>query len=628
MLLPAWRFSHSSGSPSTPGAQPLIGDYALVGDCASAALISRDGAVDWMCTPRFDSPTVFCRLLDWERGGTFRLGPLGTHQTSREYVEGTNVLTTVHTTARGQARVTDFLSVAGGGPRAPEWWHLGGSRLLRCVEGLSGEVELDIRFHPTFDFARREFHLERTACGVLASAGAHWLALQCPATLEPYDRGGLRGVFRLYSGRRLWLVLEQGEGRPPATFGMSESRAEDELKKTLHFWRRHWDACTYEGPYRAQVRRSGLVLKLLTYEPTGAIVAAPTAGLPQEVGTDRNFDYRYCWIRDSSLSVRALLLLGYRDDASRLLSWMLDTLSKRWDPGDQPLLTCSGEPPPRPQRLRRLRGYRDSSPVNIGFRGQTELDDYGDLLETAALLPELITPRRWRLLRRCADQSARRWRKKDRSIWELSLPRHYLYSKVQCWTAVDRAMRLSEQLGYRGSWRRWERAWRELQQAIVREGYDSSVGAFTQAFDEPQLDAAALTLPLMRFLPAEDPRVVSTTERIQERLAVGPLVYRYLIKDVHPGHGSPFTLCSFWLADNFSLRGEAERARQIVEGVLRHANDLGLLSEEIDANTGELRGNYPQALSHLGLIRSAALIGEAERRREHERAASLASPPG
>jgi alpha,alpha-trehalase len=477
-------------------------------------------------------------------------------------------------------------------------------------------VDLDIRFHPSCDFARREPHLERTTRGAVASAGSRWLALQCPATLEPDDRGGLRGTFRLFAGRRLWLVLEQGEGRPPATFGMSEHRAEDELLKTLHCWRRYWDACTYEGPYREQVKRSGLVLKLLTYEATGAVIAAPTAALPQEIGTGRNFDYRYCWIRDSALVVRALLILGHRADAERLFGWMLDTLSRRLDPGDHPVYTCTGQLPPKQHRLRRLRGYRDSHPVNIGFGGQTELDDYGDLLEAAALLPELLTPRRWRLLRWCADQSARRWRSKDRSIWELSRPRHYLYSKVQCWTAVDRALRLSSRLGLRGSHRRWERTWREIREAVLSEGYDASVGAFTQAFGEPGLDAAALTLPLSGFLPADDPRVLSTTERIQERLGVGPLVYRYLTEDIHPGTGSPFTLCSFWLADNFSLRGEPERAREVFEGVMRHASDLGLLSEEIGADTGELRGNYPQALSHLGLIRSAHLIGEAERRRE------------
>jgi GH15 family glucan-1,4-alpha-glucosidase len=251
-----------------------------------------------------------------------------------------------------------------------------------------------------------------------------------------------------------------------------------------------------------------------------------------------------------------------------------------------------------------------------------ELDDYGDLLEASALLPELITPQRWRLLKWCADQSAHRWREKDRSIWELSTPQHYLYSKMQCWTAVDRAMRLADQLGYRGSWRHWGRAWREIQDTVLRAGYDASLGAFTQVLGKPGLDAAALTLPLTRFLPADDPRVVSTSQRIQERLSVGPLVYRYLVKDVHPGHGSPFTLCSFWLVDNFSLRGELDRAREVFEGVLRHTNDLGLLSEEIDAATGELRGNFPQALSHLGLVRSAYLIREAEQHLEHGRSAS------
>lgn len=623
MLFPAWHSRHAPGSSPSRGDQPLISDYALLGDCASSALVSRDGSVDWMCVPRLASPPIFCRLLDWERGGTFRIAPLGAHESTREYVEGTNVLTTVHTTSTGRVRVTDFLSMAGGGPRAPEWNQLGGSRLIRCVEGLSGEVDLDIWFHPTFDYARRDFRLERTGRGVLASAGHQWLALQSPATLEAYDRGGLRGTFHLFAGRRLWFALEQGEGRPPATFGLSDQRAEDELKKTLHYWRAIWDACTYEGPYRELVKRSGMVLKLLTYEPTGAVVAAPSAGLPQDVGTDRNFDYRYCWIRDSSLLVRVLLELGYREDAARLLDWLLDTLSHRFDPGDQPLLTCAGELPPKTERLRRLRGYRDSTPVYIGFEGPEEHDGYGDLLEAAALLPAAITPQRWKLLRFCADQASRRWRKKDQSIWELNQPRHYLYSKVQCWTAVDRAMRLSDQLGLPGSWRRWARTWREIQGAVLHEGYDTSVGAFTQAFGEPQLDAAVLALPLTRFLPAEDPRVVSTVERIQERLAVGPLVYRYLAKDIHPGRGSPFVLCSFWLADNFSLRGDADRARQIIDGVLRHANDLGLLSEEIDADTGELRGNFPQALSHLGIVRSATLIREAERYREHGRPDSL-----
>lgn len=625
MFFPSRR-SRFLAEPRPPtGPQPLIGDYALLGDCASAALVSRDGAVDWLCVPRFDSPAVFCRLLDWERGGTFRAGPLGAHESVREYVEETNVLTTVHTTARGRMRVTDFFSMAGGGPRAPEWWNLGGSRMLRCIEGLSGEVELDLRFHPTFDFARRAPRLERTSRGAVASAGSRWLALQCPATLEPDDRGGLRGTFQLLAGRRLWLVLEQGEGRPPATSGMSEQRAEEELRKTLHFWRRHWDACTYEGPYREQVKRSGLVLGLLTYEATGAVIAAPTAALPQEVGTERNFDYRYCWIRDSALTLRALLLLGYRRNAERLFDWMMERLSRQRDPGDHPVFTCTGDLPPKPHVRRELRGYRGSSPVNLGFGGQTELDDYGDLLEAAALMPERVTPRRWRLLRWCADQAARRWRDEDRSIWELSRPRHYVYSKVQCWTAVDRALRLSQRLGQRGSRRRWERAWREIREAVLREGYDASAGAFTQAFGAPGLDAAALTIPLSGFLPADDPRVMSTAERVRERLGVGPLVYRYLVEDVHPGVGSPFTLCSFWLADNFSLRGEPERAREVLEGVLHHANELGLLSEELDADTGELRGNFPQALSHLGLIRSAYLIGEAERRpspSSHEHATS------
>ncbi len=623
MRIGSWHFGHLTGARPPASPQPLIREYALVGDCASAALVSRDGAVDWMCMPRFDSPPVFCRLLDSERGGTFRAGPLGAAESAREYVEGTNVLTTVHTTARGRMRVTDFLSMAGGGPQAPEWHSLGGSRLLRCIEGLAGEVELDVRFHPTFDFARRKPRLERTAWGAIASAGSQWLALQCPVTLEADDRGGLRGTFHLYAGRRLWLVLQRGEGSPPESFGMVERRAEEELRKTLHYWRRRWDTCAYDGPYREQVRRSGLVLKLLTYEETGAVVAAPTAGLPQEVGTERNFDYRYCWLRDSSLIVRALLILGYQQDAGRLLEWMLETLSNQRNPNSHPVFTVTGELPPRQHSLWQMRGYRDSYPVNIGFGGQKELDDYGELLEAAALLPRLITPSQWRLLRWCADQSAKRWRQKDRSIWELSSPRHYLYSNVQCWTAMDRALNLARQLGYRGSWRRWERAWREIRETVLQEGYDASVGAFTQVLGAPGLDAAELVLPLVGFLPADDPRVVSTAERIQERLGVGPLVYRYLVKDRHPGHGSPFALCSFWLADNFSLRGEPERARQVLEGVLRYANDLGLLSEEIDADTGELRGNFPQALSHLGLIRSAHLIGEAERRREQ----SSTSPP-
>lgn len=572
-----------------------------------------------MCVPRFDSAPVFCRLLDWERGGTFRVGPLGAHEAAREYVNGTLVLTTVQTTARGTMRLTDFLSAAGGGPRAPEWWTLGGSRLLRRVEGLSGEVELDIQFHPTFDFARREPRFERAAQGAVVWSGSQWLALQCPVPLEADDRGGLRGTLRLHAGQRLWLVLEQGEGKPPEDFGMADQRAEEELRKTLVHWRRISNACTYEGPYREQVRRSGLVLKALTYEPTGAVVAAPTAALPQNPGTHRNFDYRYCWIRDSSLTVRALLLLGHREDAGRLLDWMMETLSGGYDPSTHPVFTCSGERPPASHELRQLRGYWDSLPVNIGFTGPRELDSYGDLMEVAALLPERLTPARWRLLRRYANRAASHWREKDRSIWELSRQRHYLYSSVQCWTAVDRALRLSELHGYRRSRRRWERAWLEIRQAILREGYNASVGAFTQAFGEPGLDASALTLPLTGLLPAADPRMVSTVERIRERLGVGPLLHRYLIQDVHPGTGSPFVLCSFWLADNYSLRGEPERAREVLEGVLHHANDLGLLSEEIDADTGELRGNFPQALSHLGLIRSAHLLDEAERRREHGR---------
>ena len=593
-----------------------IGDYALIGDAHSVALIASDGSIDWYCCPRFDSPAVFCRLLDAGNGGYYRVGPTTPHTTSRSYVGETNVLATTFTTDTGRIRVTDLMPMGidtGRGRASTHESH----RILRLIEGVAGAVECEVRFRPTFRFASGHTEVQPCEGGAVARARDEWLVLACSFPLHNDVSWSVSGRKTIVAGDRVSIAMTYHARRAPDISDFDLTSFDDQLEGTLRYWRSWSDGCTYDGPYHALVRRSALALKLLTFAPTGALLAAPTTSLPEVVGGVGNWDYRYTWLRDAAMSLDALMLIGYHEEAERFFDW-LENLCLRCTGGLQIMYAIDGEPTPAESTLDHLEGYRASRPVRVGNGAghQTQLDVYGHVIDAVSICHERrgvpIRAELWSLLRQFADQAAARWREPDHGPWEVrGERRHYLYTKLFCWVALDRAMRIAEQRGESG--RRIER-WRgerdELRGTILERGFDAHVGAFTYVFDDPTLDAGALVVPLVNFLSPNDSRVRATMLKVREQLSVDGLVYRNFTPEFE-GEGT-FTLCSCWLAENLILAGRLDEARTLFERIAGHASDLGLLSEEIDAATGQLLGNYPQGYSHLALIRTAVRLAQAE----------------
>lgn len=531
---------------------PPIAEYALIGDAHTAALVSRGGSIDWCCWPHLDSPAVFCRLLDARRGGWFRVAPTSAYSASRQYADGTNVLVTTFRTDAGEIRLTDLMPAESrsGNRRGEdiEESHC----ILRLVEGVRGTVDVGVEFRPTFDYARLDAALELHDGIVVARGGDVALRLTAGVPLSARSDGALTASVRVHAGDRRWLVLADVDdpliADPDAT-----------LETTLTYWREWAQRCTYRGPYEAQVRRSALLLKLLTFEPTGALVAAPTTSLPEEIGGVRNWDYRYTWLRDSALILYALQSIGYHDEALDFFEW-LERICLSCQDTIQIMYRLDGRRELPEEVLGHLEGYRRSRPVRIGNAAarQTQLDVYGEVLDAAHLCyTSMRVPhaRLWPVLKLLADGAAKRWQEPDAGIWEvLSGPRHFLYSKLLCWVALDRALQLVGEERLQGNVSAWRHARDEIRTAILARGYDQKLQAFTQAFDSPVLDASALVIPLVGFLAPTDPRVRSTVQRIQERLMANGLVYRYLTDDGLPGEEATFALCSFWLVDNLALR--------------------------------------------------------------------------
>lgn len=591
-----------------------IADYALIGNGRTAALVARNGSIDWCCWPRFDSPAVFCRLLDAHHGGAFRVEPTTAYETSRSYIDQTNILATTFVTADGQVRITDFMpapSDAGGSRVFPH-------RVLRKIEGLSGRVELEIEFRPTFDYARVPAELLLDPRGAVARTAEEALSLVSALPLEPHS-GALAGRCTVAAGERIWLILTHSP-RDGAENGLrfSDAEADAEFDRTIDYWNRWASACSYEGPYHEVVLRSALVLKLLIFEPSGGLIAAPTTSLPEEIGGVRNWDYRYSWLRDSGLMLDVMQQLGYHDESLHFIDW-LEGICLGCSGNLQIMYTVDGSPVPAEEPLDHLGGYRGSRPVRIGNAAgqQTQRDAEGHILDAVFLclerMPRPVRPELWNLLRWLANRVAADWREPDQGPWEVrGEPRHFLYSKLYCWVALDRAVRLAERAGLPGDLDRWRQERQAIREAVLTHGYHGEVGAFTQSFGSTVLDASALTIPLVELLPATDPRVGSTMEQVRKQLMRGGLVYRYLDDDGLPGREGSFALCSFWLVSNLAQAGRLDEARELFERVCGHANDLGLLAEEIAPDSGELLGNFPQGFTHLGLVRAALHIAGAE----------------
>jgi GH15 family glucan-1,4-alpha-glucosidase len=613
------------GSEEGRGYRP-ISDYALIGDAHTAALVSTDGSIDWLCWPRFDSPAVLCRLLDARKGGWFQVRPARDFKVAREYSGPTAVLAATFDSEGGRFRLTDFMPVErltkshrGEDIAAVQSVH-------RLVEGLGGSVEVELSFRPTFDFALAPCDIDLREGGAVARSGRESLVLSCPFPLTVDEEGVIRGRFRVSEGERVWVALyyKDGDGDGAAATPLD---SDAELERTRNYWDEWWCDCRYEGPYRDLVRRSALTLKLLTYEPTGALVAAPTTSLPEKIGGVRNWDYRYTWLRDSALTLYALQLLGYEEEAADFFGWLDRLCITCRDHRLQIMYTIDGESQLPERELNHLEGYRGSRPVRVGNAafGQMQLDVYGEVLDAAHLYHERtrrpVRAAWWDELRFMADETARRWREPDHGIWEVrGGKQHFLHSKLMCWVALDRAVRLAADLGAGHDAAPWVREREELRRAILKEGYHEGVGAFTQSFGSKALDASALVIPLTGFLPATDPRVLSTVERIRERLTSRGLVYRYLSEDGLPGDEATFAMCSFWLAETLALQGRIEEARELFERVASYASDTGLFAEQIEPESGELLGNYPQGFTHLALIRAALHIAKAESHGPEDRA--------
>ena len=590
---------------------PPIGDYALLSDCHSGALVSRDGSIDWCVFHRFEARPVFGRILDWEKAGFFRIAPLDDdYDSSRRYLPGTNVLETTFRTAGGTLVVTDFFCFRPG-TEHPE------HRLIRIARCDEGEVPVKVKLVPRFDYGLTTPRLETLADDLVVVYGdADGLVLQSELPFGDAERSATEGNRTLRAGEEAFVVLTY---QLPHELDPQRLATEDvhrELDETVSAWSSWADRCTYHGPYREEVLRSALVLKGLTNGPTGSIVAAATTSLPEEIGGGRNWDYRFCWLRDSALTLNALFALGYTDEAHAYMAWLRRTTAGRAHEL-QIMYGVGGERLLPEVELDWLEGYRGSRPVRIGngAYSQFQLDVFGELLDTVWVYRRHggeIDDGFWEFLGRVAGAVIDQWREPDQGIWEIrGDPRHFTYSKVMAWVALDRAVRIAELDGREGALDEWRAERDELRELIEREGVDPDTGAFLQSFgDGGKLDASNLMIPIVGFVEHDDPRARATTERIAAELSSDGFVYRYVTDGVDglSGDEATFAICSFWLVECLARAGQEERARELFERLLGFCNDVGLLAEEIDPASGELLGNFPQAFSHVGLIQAAIAL--------------------
>jgi GH15 family glucan-1,4-alpha-glucosidase len=617
-------------------AQPAIADYALIGDSRSAALVSRDGSIDWLCWPRFDSPSLFARLLDAQRGGHFALRPVGEARAERRYLPGTNVLETTFIAGGGMVRVLDWMPALTEAAKARVL--LPFRELSRRVEGVEGAVEMTAEFVPRFDYAAVVPTLRPRGEGCVAcSYGPQVLHLRATMPLSVEGPGTARAAFTCRGGERHDLALSY-ETHTPAVLPRVGGEADWVLAATIDFWRSWSASLCYEGPYREAVLRSALVLKLLAYAPSGGIVAAPTTSLPEQPGGVRNWDYRFCWLRDASFTVAALYDCGFHTEGSAFVDWLLYA-TRLTHPDLQVLYDVFGESQLPEATLDHLAGYRGARPVRVGnaAHGQLQLDVYGEVLgaiEEYTDRGERLQRDGERLARTLANQVAARWQEPDSGIWEKRSGLHqHVHAKVLAWAALDTALRLVEKGRLRGDRAgrevaRWRSARAEIHRTVMERGFAADLGSLVAEYDGRELDASLLAAARVGFLSADDPRLLGTIEAIQRQLAHDDLVLRYRSETTDdglpPGEGA-FLPCSFWLVEALAVAGRVDEAHGIFARLLARANDVGLLAEEALVPSGELTGNFPQALTHIGLLNAALRLERPEARRGDnggERAAS------
>ncbi len=587
----------SAVDPSSPPAS--IADHGLIGNCRTAALVTSRGAIDWLCAPHFDSPFLFARLLDRENGGAWELHPEVAFRSTHAYVPGTNVLATTHHTDAGTVRTLDFLDVTPHDGRSPY-----PGALVRVVEGMEGEVPMitqctprpnNASVHPGFQLEGSGARFDRFC---VSGPGA-WEVDEVACAVQQR--------FRLKPGERVAFVLDGPRMEAPVD-------AYDALQGTLDFWSAWSDRCTYKGPYRNAVVRSVLTLKMLHDSDTGAIAAAPTTSLPEEIGGVRNWDYRFCWLRDAAFTLNALMQAGYMDEAAAFFQWIVRTV-KVSSPELQVLYPVSAEGCTTEHVLDHLEGHRRSRPVRIGNAAshQLQLDVPGEVLDAlhfACTKGGYDPCRTWDQLVPLVEWVCTHWHLPENGIWEVrGGRRHFVYGKVMCWVALDRAIELAEAHSLPGEVERWRSVRDRIRAEVFEKGWSERLKSFKQSFEDERLDAANLMLPIVGFIRGDDPRMLATIDAVQARLVEQDLCYRYLDAPdgIDGGEGS-FVLCSFWLIDALILAGRREEARAFFERMLARATSLGLFAEEIDPSTGEHLGNFPQAFSHIGLVNAAVSL--------------------
>jgi GH15 family glucan-1,4-alpha-glucosidase len=589
-----------------------IEDYGLVGDTHTAALIGRDGSVDWLCFPRFDSGACFAALLGDERHGRWLLAPVGgVRRVSRRYRPGTLVLETEFETEDGTVRIVDCMP--------PRQKH---PNLIRIVEGLAGRVPMRMELVVRFEYGSIVPWVSHR--GLLSAvAGPDALTLRAPIEARGEDLTTV-AEFAVGASESVPFVLTWHASYTRAPRAIDAPRA---VAETETWWREWSSRCSYEGEWRDAVERSLIVLKALTYAPTGGIVAAATTSLPEQLGGVRNWDYRYCWVRDATFALYALMTAGYTEEARAWRDWLVRAVAGQPEQM-QIMYGVAGERRLTELELGWLPGYEGSAPVRIGNDAalQYQLDVYGELMDSLhqarrAGIPS--HPTAWHVQRVLLDFLESGWREPDEGIWEVRGPRrHFTHSKVMAWVGLDRAVKAVERFGLAGPVDRWRRLRDEIHAEVCREGYDATRRTFTQYYGSSELDASLLMIPLVGFLPPSDPRVAGTVEAVQRELLHDGFVRRYSTAtdvDGLPGGEAAFLVCTFWLADNLALLGRRGEARRLFERVLGLRNDLGLLSEEYNPAARRLVGNFPQALSHVGLVNTAynltTVRGPAEHRR-------------
>ncbi len=583
-----------------------IEDYGLIGDLQTAALVGRNGSIDWLCFPRFDSGACFAALLGDEDNGRWLLAPAGeVRRVERRYREHTLVHELDFHTDEGSVRVIDFMPPRGVDPD-----------VVRIVEGLAGEVRMRMQLVIRFDYGWIVPWVRRIAEGArIAIAGPDALALQAPVELYGENFTTV-AEFTVAAGERVPFTLTWFPSHHEAPAPIDPEQA---LEDTCDFWREWAGTCTYNGHWREPVIRSLMVLKAMTYAPTGGIVAAPTTSLPEKLGGVRNWDYRYCWLRDATFALDALVDHGFIDEARGWRSWLLRAVAG--NPDDlQIMYGPAGERRLLELELDWLPGYEESRPVRIGNGAskQFQLDVYGEVLDVLhqARMRKLEQDEdSWALQRRLLESLEERWREPDEGIWEVRGPRrHFTHSKVMAWVGFDRGIKAVEDFGHEGPVNRWRELRAEIHAEVLSRGFDRELNSFVQSYESERLDASLLTIPIVGFLPPDDPRVRGTLEAIRRELYQDGFVQRYshdeaaeIVDGLPPGEGA-FLLCTFWFIDNLALLGELDEAYELFGRMVALRNDLGLLSEEYDVGLGRFCGNFPQAFSHIGLINTATIL--------------------